>query len=136
LAKPLKNLDNIGEWANVKPSAAESGVQNVNSIDTSVEVAGLRFKSPVLVSSSEWAFNISQCENLLHRPIGGIITKTFTSNPSHRIRLRPYQFPLKVFGNGYGGTLFSLAAPHVEDMERVFVHILRMANACHDASVY
>lgn len=104
-------------------------------MDTSVAVAGLRFKSPVLVSSSEWAFNISQCENLLHRPIGGIITKTFTSNPSHRIRLRPYQFPLKVFGNGYGGALFSLAAPHVEDMERVFVHILHMAEACHDASL-
>lgn len=102
--------------------------------DTSVKVAGLTFRSPILLSSSELAFGASQCQDLIHRPIGGIITKTFTSDPANRIRLRSYQFPLKRFGRGYAEALFSLAAPHVEDMERVSPHMHRMAEACHTTS--
>ncbi len=104
------------------------------AVDTSVEVMGLRFKSPILVSSSEVTFNAAQCQDLIHRPIGGIITKTFTSDPANRIRLRPYQFPLKRFGRAYGDALFSLAAPHVEDMEQVFQHVLGIAESCHRES--
>jgi len=110
-------------------------VERVNPVHTSVKVAGLTFRSPILVSSSEFAFGPSQCKSLLHSPIGGIITKTFTTDPKNRIRLRPYQFPLNRFGRGYGGTLFSLAAPHVEDTERVLHHVLQMAKMCHDASL-
>ncbi|MFH1114470.1 MAG: 4Fe-4S binding protein [Pseudomonadota bacterium] len=100
-------------------------------VDTSVKVLGLRFRSPILVSSSEAAFDASQCSDLIRRPIGGIITKTFTSDPANRIRLRPYQFPLKRFGRAYGDALFSLAAPHVEDMETVFHRVRSMAEVCH-----
>ena len=103
-------------------------------VETSVEVVGLTFRSPILVSASEVAFAASQCQDLVHRPIGGIITKTFTSDPANRIRMRPYQFPLKRFGPAYAEALFSLAAPHVEDMERAFEHVRGMAEACHKAS--
>lgn len=107
----------------------------MGAVDTSVKVAGIGFKSPIMVSSSEVAFNPAQCETLVQRPIGGIITKTFTTEPQNRIRLRPYQFPLNRFGKGYGGTLFSLAAPHVEDAEPVLHHVRRMAEICHGASM-
>lgn len=105
--------------------------------DTNIEVAGLKFKSPILISSSECISQLSMVKRLARRNIGGLVTKTFTTNPVHRVRVRPYQFPLRAFGKGYreGPCLFSLAAPHVEEMHKVIEFISRTAEICHDASV-
>ena len=86
-------------------------------VDLSIRLAGLKFKSPIVVASSECAANLSQTQNLVDKPIGAIVTKTYTSPQAFRIRVRPYQFPLNKFGKAYsnGGSLFSLAAPHPED---------------------
>jgi dihydroorotate dehydrogenase (NAD+) catalytic subunit len=109
----------------------------LKDLDTSVHMAGVTFKTPVLVSSSEYTSSPPLFERLIQRPIGGIVTKTFTSLPGHRIRVRPYQFPLNAFGKGYreGKCLFSLAAPHVEDMDRVMEQIPSISNICRHASV-
>lgn len=109
----------------------------MRDLDTSVRMAGVTFKTPVLVSSSECTSSLPLFENLIQRSIGGIVTKTFTSLPEHRIRVRPYQFPLNVFGKGYreGKCFYSLAAPHVEDMDRVMEQIPHMSTICRHASV-
>ncbi len=101
------------------------------------QLLGLNFKSPLLVSSSECTANDSLVEKLITRNIGGIVTKTYTSLPENRIRVRPYQFPLNRFGAAYarGGCLFSLAAPHVEDPEAVNQHLAKMALFCRQSSV-
>jgi dihydroorotate dehydrogenase len=72
-----------------------------DTVDLSVEMAGLRFKSPILVASSECGSNVSMLRHLTDRKIGGIVTKTFTSPSGFRIRVRPYQFPLNKFGKAY-----------------------------------
>lgn len=104
--------------------------------DTSTRIAGVIFKSPLLVSSSELAFAPSLLDTLLKTAAGGVVTKTFTSLPRNRIRVRPYQFPLDAFGRGYkeAGCLYSLAAPHVEDITRSLDHVRQMAKRCHQAS--
>lgn len=103
----------------------------------SVQLAGLTFKSPVVVASSECAANLTILKNWTDRKIGGIVTKTYTSQPEHRIRVRPYQFPLNRFGKAYqyGGCLYSLAAPHVEDTETVKTHVSQMVRHCKASSV-
>ena len=108
-----------------------------NDVDLSIRLAGLTFKSPIVVSSSECAANLSLIENLVDKNIGAIVTKTYTSPPPFRIRVRPYQFPLNKFGKAYstGGCLFSLAAPHPEDSQAVRKHVSQMADLCKQSDV-
>jgi dihydroorotate dehydrogenase/ferredoxin len=112
------------------------GKSRIDAADLSVEMAGLRFKSPILVASSECGSNLAMLRHLTDRKIGGIVTKTFTSAPDFRIRVRPYQFPLNKFGKAYaqGGCLYSLAAPHVEAVQTVQIHVSRMAAHCRASS--
>jgi hypothetical protein len=107
------------------------------TVDLAVEMAGLSFKSPLVVASSECGSNVAMLRYLTERKIGGIVTKTFTSPPGFRIRARPYQFPLNKFGKAYaeGGCLYSLAAPHVEDSHTVETHVSRMAAHCRTSSI-
>jgi dihydroorotate dehydrogenase subfamily 1 len=109
----------------------------VTQIDLSAQLTGLMFKSPVLVASSECAANLSLIRNLADRNIGGIVTKTYTSPPAFRIRVRPYQFPLNKFGKAYSksGCLYSLAAPHPEDCEAVKKHVSQMAKLCQQSDL-
>jgi len=107
------------------------------NVDLSIRLAGLTFKSPIAVSSSECAANLSLIENLVDKNIGAIVTKTYTSPSDFRIRVRPYQFPLNRFGKAYstGGCLFSLAAPHPEDIQAVKKHVSQMADLCKQSDV-
>jgi len=108
-----------------------------NVVDLSIRLAGLTFKSPIVVASSECAANLSLIQSLVDKNIGAIVTKTYTSPPAFRIRVRPYQFPLNKFGKAYsnGGCLFSLAAPHPEDSEAVKKHVWQMAEVCKQSDV-
>ncbi|MBW2128707.1 MAG: 4Fe-4S binding protein [Deltaproteobacteria bacterium] len=105
--------------------------------DLSVSVAGVRFKSPVLAASSECSSDVPLIEKLAGTAAGGIVTKTFTSREEHKVRVRPYQFPLQVFGKDYkeGNCLLSLAAPHVEDIGPWLDKISRMAEICRASSM-
>jgi dihydroorotate dehydrogenase/ferredoxin len=86
-----------------------------------VKVAGITFRSPVLPAASELVFDGESAERVAGTGVGGIVTKTFTTSPEFRIRLRPYQFPLGHVDPSLrkSGSLFSLASPHVEEMEVV-----------------
>ena len=108
-----------------------------SAVDLSVELAGIEFKSPIIVASSECGSNVSMLKQLTDKKIGGIVTKTFTSSPDFRIRVRPYQFPLNKFGKAYaeGGCLYSLAAPHVETIQTVHDHVSSMAEHCRASSL-
>ena len=108
-----------------------------NDIDVSVQLAGLKFKSPVIVSSSECGSDLSQVKILTKMNVGGIVTKTFTTPGEFRIRVRPYQFPLNKFGRGFkeGGSLYSLAAPHVEERDQILDKVSMMAGICRKYSV-
>lgn len=109
----------------------------VKEPDLGTTVAGVRFRSPLLVSSSECTSDPEMVRRLCDGPVGGLVTKTFTSNPAHKIRVRPYQFPLNLLGKGFreGGALYSLAAPHVEDLDSWSGRVSRMAGLCRASSV-
>ncbi len=98
-------------------------------MDLTVRLAGVRFQSPILVASSECGADLSFVKRLCQRPVAGIVTKTFTSRPEHKIRVRPYQFPLK------HDRLYSLAAPHVEDLGPWLSKVQQMAGICKRGSV-
>ena len=106
-------------------------------MDLSIRLAGITFKSPIVVASSECAANLTLIENLVDKKIGAIVTKTYTSPEAFRIRVRPYQFPLHKFGKSYseGGCLFSLAAPHPEDSQVVKKHVSQIADLCKQSDI-
>ncbi len=106
-------------------------------LDLGATMAGVRFRSPLLVSSSEVTADPEAVRRLCEGPVGGIVTKTYTSNPAHKVRVRPYQFPLSALGKGFreGRALYSLAAPHVEGLDAWVEKVSRMAGLCHASSV-
>ena len=107
-------------------------------MDLSVQVAGVRFKNPILPGASELVFNGESARKIAEAGVGGIVTKTFTSPSEYRIRLRPYQFPLGRLNSTLkeAGSLYSLASPHVEDMDVVIAkNIPEIAEVCRQKSL-
>jgi dihydroorotate dehydrogenase subfamily 1 len=107
-------------------------------MDLSTKVAGVEFKNPVLPGASELVFNGESAERVAETGVGGIVTKTFTSNPDYRVRLRPYQFPLARFNKALkgAGSFYSLAAPHVEEIDVVMErNIPEMAQVCKEKGI-
>ncbi len=105
----------------------------MGAVDLSVEIGGVSFKNPVLPGASELALDEQSALDLVRVGVGGIVTKSFTSQKDRRVRVRPYQFPLRGFGNGFeeSGSLYSLSAPHVEEMDRIIGEkIPRIAAVC------
>ena len=108
------------------------------TLDLIVSVAGVTFRSPVLPAASELVFDGESAERVARTGVGGIVTKTFTTSPEFRIRLRPYQFPLGHMDPALkkSGSLFSLASPHVEDMEVVQrKNVPDISHACKKAGI-
>ena len=105
--------------------------------DIGTSIAGITFKSPVIVSSSEITSSPWLVDRLKERNIGGIVTKTFAGKAQNRIRLRPYQFPLSCFGEGYreSGSLYSVASAHVEGLDQCFEQVEQMAGICRKHSM-
>jgi len=104
-------------------------------MDLSTQVAGIRFKNPILPGASELVFDGESAKRVAEAGVGGIVTKTFTSPPEYRIRFRPYQFPLARFNPALrrAGSFCSLAAPHVEEMDVVIgKNVPDMAQVCRE----
>jgi len=111
---------------------------DTTQIDLKVEVAGVMFKNPVLPAASELVFDGSSAKRIAESGVGGIVTKTFTSSPEFRVRLRPYQFPLARFDTAFkkSGSFYSLASPHVEEMDVVMEkNIPEIAQVCNTKGV-
>jgi dihydroorotate dehydrogenase subfamily 1 len=102
-------------------------------IDLRVKIAGTTFKNPLLPAASELVFDGPSAKRIAESGVGGIVTKTFTSSPEYRVRLRPYQFPLARFDTAFrkSGSFYSLASPHVEEMDVVMErNIPEIAQVC------
>lgn len=107
-------------------------------VDVAVELAGVFFKNPVLSAASELVFDGPSAKRMVKAGVGGIVTKTFTTSPEFRIRLRPYQFPLARFDPALkkSGSFYSLASPHVQEMNLVMgENIPEMAHICKDNKI-
>jgi dihydroorotate dehydrogenase/NAD-dependent dihydropyrimidine dehydrogenase PreA subunit len=107
--------------------------RDATQINLRVKVAGTTFKNPVLPAASELVFDRPSAKRIAESGVGGIVTKTFTSSPEFRVRLRPYQFPLARFDTAFrkSGSFYSLASPHVEEMDVVMEkNIPEIAQVC------
>lgn len=102
-----------------------------------VEVAGVKFRNPVLSGASELAHDVQGTRRLIKASVGGIVSKTLTSMKSIMARPRPYMFPLKTFkGFEESGALITYAAPHVEDADAyIRGEIAAMVRTCHEAGL-
>jgi dihydropyrimidine dehydrogenase (NAD+) subunit PreA len=106
---------------------------DIPQIDLKVKVAGVMFKNPVLPAASELVFDGPSAKKIAESGVGGIVTKTFTSAPEFRVRVRPYQFPLARFDSAFkqSGSFYSLASPHVEEIDVVMEkNIPEIAQVC------
>ncbi len=107
-------------------------------IDLRVELAGIIFKNPVLPAASELVFDAQSARRIANQGVGGIVTKTFTTSPEFRIRVKPFQFPLAPFSELFrkSGSFYSLASPHVEDLDVVIKkNIPEISNICKQSSL-
>jgi len=102
-----------------------------------VEVAGVKFKNPILSGASELAHDVQGVRRLIKGGVGGIVSKTLTSMKSIMARPRPYMFPLKTIkGFEESGALITYAAPHIEDCDAyIRGEIAAMARTCHQAGI-
>jgi len=107
-------------------------------VNLTVKVAGITFKNPILPAASELVLNGPSAKRVADAGVGGLVTKTFTSSPEFRIRLRPYQFPLSHFDPSFrkSGSFLSMASPHVEDMDVVMgKNIPEIAKVCREKGI-
>ncbi|MBM4340115.1 MAG: hypothetical protein FJ110_11300 [Deltaproteobacteria bacterium] len=107
-------------------------------VDLKVDVAGVTFKNPVLPAASELVFDGPSAKRIAEVGVGGIVTKTFTTSPEFRIRVRPYQFPLNHFDPAFkrSGSFYSLASPHVPEMNVVMENnVPEIAQVCKENKI-
>ncbi len=93
----------------------------MGSVELTTYLGGVRLRNPILPGASELAFDSLSAQRLIDAGVGAVVTKSFTSDKQARVRLRPYQFSLRRFGEAYAssGSFWSLSAPHVEDPETI-----------------
>jgi dihydroorotate dehydrogenase subfamily 1 len=102
-------------------------------VDLTVKVGGVAFKNPVIPAASELVFDGESAKRMVDFGVGGIVTKSFTTHPELRVRLRPYQFPLSRLNPAFreSGSFYSLASPHVEEMPLVMEkNVPEIAEVC------
>jgi len=107
-------------------------------VDLKVDVAGVTFKNPVLPAASELVFDAPSAKRIVEAGVGGVVTKTFTTSPEFRIRVRPYQFPLNHFDPAFkrSGSFYSLASPHVQEMNVVMEkNVPEIAQVCKENKI-
>lgn len=72
-------------------------------VDLTVKVAGVAFKNPIRPIASELVFDGPSTKRVVAQGVDGAVTKTFTTSPEFRIRMRPYQFPQRTVASVWGG---------------------------------
>ncbi len=110
----------------------------IADLDVKVKVAGLTFRNPVLPAASELVIDGQSTKKIINAGVGGVVTKTFTTDPEFRIRLRPYQFPLNHFDPAFkkSGSFYSLASPHVQEMNLVMEkNVPEIAHICNENKI-
>ncbi|MBI4187005.1 MAG: 4Fe-4S binding protein [Chloroflexi bacterium] len=73
----------------------------MENIDLSVEVAGVKFRNPVLVAASDLTCDTKAIRNCVEGGAGGIVMKGLSVQQYSRTRPLPYYFSLERFGRGY-----------------------------------
>ncbi|OGP96716.1 MAG: hypothetical protein A2157_04390 [Deltaproteobacteria bacterium RBG_16_47_11] len=110
----------------------------MHSVDLSSVLAGIKFKNPVISGGSELAHNLQGVKRLIDAGVGGITTKTHTTVREVTYRPRPYQMPLRRFGEGYeqSGGFLTMACPDPYDLDlKIKEELPRMADACKRANI-
>ncbi|MBI4186029.1 MAG: 4Fe-4S binding protein [Chloroflexi bacterium] len=103
--------------------------------DLSVEVAGIKFKNPVVVGASDLTYDVRGIRQCVDNGVGSIVMKTLSTQAYSRTKTCPFHFSLERFGRSYQGGAkcstesYSLAPPEVW-LREVGPEAVRI---CHDA---
>ena len=107
----------------------------MRSTDLSIDIKGVKFRNPVLPSSSDVVLNERGVEKCLDQGVGGIVTKSFTPT-RFRTRARPYHFNYRVFGREFENNFISKGSVHHLDSETAAEKLVpRMARLCKNEGV-
>ena len=107
-------------------------------IDLSTNVAGVKFKNPIISGASSLAHNLQGVKRLISAGVGGVTTKTLTTVREVTLRPRPYHMPLRRFGKGYehSGSLLTMECPDPYDLDtKIREELPRMADACKKSNI-
>ena len=73
----------------------------MKNVDLSVEVAGVKFKNPVIVGASDLTSDATAIRKCIEGGAGGIVMKGLSVQQYSRTRPLPYYISLERFGRGY-----------------------------------
>jgi dihydroorotate dehydrogenase/Pyruvate/2-oxoacid:ferredoxin oxidoreductase delta subunit len=106
------------------------------SVDLSIEIAGVKFKNPILPGAGELAEDVRGVKRMLAGGVGGIVTKSYTSVKSQVKRPRPNNLVLRGRGYTQSGSFITYSTSHPETVDIMLKgEIPRMAEECKKAGV-
>jgi len=109
----------------------------MEKVDLSVEVAGVKFKNPVIVGASDMTYDLRGIRRCAESGAGGLIIKTLSTQPLPRTRTCPYLMSLERFGKGLDtGSFVGSEAYSTKIPETWLKEVgLEAVKVCHDAGV-
>src|SRR5512143_1344732 len=94
-------------------------MQEVKMMDLSVEIAGVRFRNPVMHGAGDLASTPASLAAMAEAGVGGIVTKTMTNLESPRTRPRPHSFAVHGKGFDQSGCLLTRVGNWPEPIDTV-----------------
>jgi len=104
--------------------------------DLSVEVAGVKFKNPILPGSGELAEDVRGVKRMIDAGVGGVVTKSYTSMKQVVRRPKPNNFPLPGRGYTQNGAFITYSTSHPVTVDEMCeTEWPKMADLCKKAGV-
>ena len=89
----------------------------MSKIDLSTEIAGIKFKNPILAGAGEIAEDVRGVKRMLSGGVGGIVSKSYTSMKLQVRRPRPNNFVLRGKGYTQSGSFINCSTSHPETID-------------------
>jgi len=108
----------------------------MSNLDLSTEIAGVKFKNPVLPGAGEIAEDVRGVRRMLSGGVGGIVSKSYTSMRLQVRRPRPNNFMLRGKGFMQAGSFLNYSTSHPQTIDIMLeTEIPRMVGECKNADV-
>lgn len=108
----------------------------MKEIDLSTEIAGVKFRNPILSGAGEIAEDVRGVKRMLSGGVGGIVSKSYTSMKLQVRRPRPNNFVLRGKGYTQSGSFINYSTSHPQTIDVMLkTEIPKMVKECKKAGV-
>ena len=109
----------------------------IEKVDLSVEIAGVRFKNPVVVGASDLTCDVRGIRQCAEAGAGGIVMKTLSTQAYSRTKTLPFHFSLEHFGKGYQTGAKCSTEGYCRDTPETWLKEVgpEAVRVCHDSGV-